>query len=81
VAIWINGFWWAWQLRQGWETDGRRIAWAEAVGFLLLAQAVSALDGVRGLLRLYPQHTTKHYYYNVLSVARVAVSAAMTMIR
>jgi hypothetical protein len=48
VAIWINGFWRTWRLRRGWESDDRKIAWAEAAGFLLLARAVAAMPGAQG---------------------------------
>jgi hypothetical protein len=40
IAIWINGWWRAWRLRRGWESKGRNIAWAEAVGFELLVRAL-----------------------------------------
>lgn len=40
VSVWIDGWWRAWRLRPGWDTDKRDIAWAEAVGFWLLLRAV-----------------------------------------
>lgn len=40
IAVVVGGEWRAWRLRAGWKTDGRDIAWAEAVGFELLVRMV-----------------------------------------
>lgn len=39
IGITLNGRWRAWYLRPGWNSDGRDIGWAEAIGleFLVLA--------------------------------------------
>ena len=37
IAITVDNVWRAWRWRPGWDQDGRDIAWAEAVGVLLLA--------------------------------------------
>jgi hypothetical protein len=40
IAIVIRGKWRAWKLIEGWNTEGRTIAWAEAIGFYLLVRAI-----------------------------------------
>lgn len=42
IGIWIGGWWRAWWLKPGWNTDGRDIGWAEAVGFELLTRVILA---------------------------------------
>lgn len=43
IGITVGSAWSAFRLKQGWQADGRDIAWAEAVGFELL---LIALDGL-----------------------------------
>lgn len=42
VGIILRGRWRAWRLVKGWNTQGRDIQWAEAVGFELLVRAIIA---------------------------------------
>lgn len=40
IGIVTDDCWRAWKLKPGWQTDGRDIAWAEAVGFELLTYSL-----------------------------------------
>jgi hypothetical protein len=42
IGIVVGNQWRAWRLVPGWQTDGRDIGWAEAVGFEFLALALCA---------------------------------------
>ena len=42
IGVWIGGWWRAWWLKPGWNSNGRDIGWAEAVGFELLTRIIIA---------------------------------------
>lgn len=53
IAITIGDAWDAWTLRPGWDSQGRNIAWAEAIAFELLTRALVAHPRRAPHLRIY----------------------------
>ena len=53
IAITVGPRWRAWRLSPGWNSQGRDIQWAEAVGFELLALCLCSLSGEGEHLRLH----------------------------
>ena len=53
IGIGIRGQWRAWVLRPGWKSEGRDIAWAEAVGMELLVRSVIEGVGPRSHFKVY----------------------------
>ena len=53
VAITIGPRWQAWQLAPGWDSQGRNIQWAEAIGFELLTIYLCTLSGEGEHLTVY----------------------------
>jgi hypothetical protein len=53
IGIVIGNQWRAWRLIPGWKADGRDIGWAEAVGFELLARALSATSHPGQFFRVF----------------------------
>ena len=53
VAVVIGLHWRAWTLRSGWNSDGRDIQWAEAVGFELLVYELLALGELPPRVRVF----------------------------
>ena len=57
VAIVIAGWWRAWRVLPGWQTDGRDIGWLEAVGFELLVRTLFREPVPHPHLRIYGDNT------------------------
>jgi hypothetical protein len=53
IAFLVGKKWKAWRLLPGWQSDGRDIAWAEAIALELMVHAVVAEHGQNKSYRLY----------------------------
>jgi hypothetical protein len=58
IAFLVGQKWKAWRLLPGWQSDGRDIAWAEAIALELMAHAVLAEHGPTKTYRLYCDNRT-----------------------
>ena len=57
IAVVIGPQWRAWILRPGWNSDGRDIQWAEAVGFELLTLSLLAIASLPPRIRVFGDNT------------------------
>ena len=53
IAIVVGDQWRAWELVEGWQSNGRDIAWAEAVGFELLVKTLLRFGGTDRNIKVY----------------------------
>jgi hypothetical protein len=58
IAIVIAGHWRAWHLLPGWKSDGRDIAWAEAIGFELLVKTLLRFGGENRNIKVFGDNRT-----------------------
>ncbi|KAF7325196.1 Reverse transcriptase/ribonuclease H [Mycena kentingensis (nom. inval.)] len=53
IGIVVGRGWRAWRFREGWQRDGRKIGWAEAVGFEFLVRVLVRLGLAAGHVCVY----------------------------